>query len=678
MTPVQIDLNSDTEGWRIGNGLVECRVSVVAGELVWQVTDRARGRVAIPPSNTPHLEVDRNRVLWGQPRVTAEDQPDGSTVMRCATATEAGLTLIRCFQVWPNSPFVRAWGAIENRSSEPFTVTSAEMLRLALPPGQNLFHVNQFSWVYRRDFFSQYDVPIIEGRAATEIRMGSFPSSYSGPTSCAWFAVRDGESDWRSSRSDDAVPHTGYGIVAGIEFNGKSRLRAWAGAGVTHLVSTIDDLSHRVEPGDTFEVPAYFVGIFEGDWDEAGYVTQRFAEAHVHPPMPDANYPWAQYNSWGYDQNIDEAQQLAAIERCAQMGVEVVVMDLGWATQIGEWRAHPHKFPRGLAPLADRAHELGLRFGLHIPLAQANVNSPVAQQHPDWLIHRHEDYFGAAPLCLGHPPCRDWLIDEVVRLIDDYHVDYFVQDGEDMVKACYGGDSSCLSDDHNYTNSVEGIDQVIETVRRLRPQVIWENCEDGGCMLTYQMARLYHTTITVDNIATYATRQGVYGASYPFSPRYSVRYMQDDPTPYTLRSAIFGGPLILMQRVTEWTEDQMAQTRAAIEQYKALRGLVRDAKIIHLIPPRNNLDGKGWGWDAIQAVSADQSRSVVMVYRALGGAPDKVIRLRGLEPGAVYAVRLADAGVTMQASGAALASDGIPVRIDEFASEVIHLDRIGG
>ncbi len=66
------------------------------------------------------------------------------------------------------------------------------------------------------------------------------------------------------------------------------------------------------------------------------------------------------------------------------------------------------------------------------------------------------------------------------------------------------------------------------------------------------MARLYHSTITVDNIATYATRQGVYGASYPFSPRYSVRYMQDDPTPYTLRSAIFGGPLILMQQVTEW------------------------------------------------------------------------------------------------------------------------------
>jgi alpha-galactosidase len=423
-----------------------------------------------------------------------------------------------------------------------------------------------------------------------------------------------------------------------------------------------------------FDVPACFVGLFQGDWDEAGYVTQRFAEAHVHPPMPDEQYPWVQYNSWGYDQDIDEVQQLAAMERCANMVVEVVVLDLGWAAQIGEWRAHPTKFPHGLRPLSDRAHELGLKFGLHIPLAQANVASPVGQAHPDWLIHQDNDYFGAAPLCLGHKPCREWLIDQIVRLIDDYGVDYFVQDGEDMVKRCEKTTHTHTPGDSNYANSTQGLDVVIETVRRLRPNVIWENCEDGGCMLTYQMARLYYTTITVDNIATYATRQGVYGASYPFSLRYSVRYMQDDPTPYTLRSAIFGGPLILMQRVTEWDEGQIAQTRAAIDQYKQLRGLARNAKVIHLLPPRYNVEGKGWGWDAIQAVSPDQSRAVVMVYRAMGDTPRKTIYPRGLRADMLYQVHLADHNQSLERSGEALANDGIEVELPEMASEMIHID----
>ncbi len=658
--------------WHIGNDSIICSVREVAGQLWWQVIDPVRGRPALQPSHAPRARIGPRDATWHGAGMTQETHADGSIVMRCQAEGD-GMRLTRHFQIWPNFPFVRTWGSVDNCGDTPLIVTDAEILNLTMPPGQNLFHVNQFSWVYRNDFFSQYDVPLIPGRAATEIRMGSFPSSYSGPSSCAWFAARDGESDWHTMRSDDIAPHAGYGIVCGIEFNGKSRLRAWASSEAAHFVGAIDDLHHRVEPGDSFEVPAFFIGVFEGDWDEAGYITQRFAEAHVHPPAPDERHPWAQYNSWGYGQEINAAQQLAAIERCAQLGVEVVVMDLGWATQIGEWRAHPEKFPRGLKPLADRAHELGMRFGLHIPLAQANVNAPVAQQHPDWLIHRHEDYFGAAPLCLGHPPCREWLIGEIVRLIDDYHVDYFVQDGEDMVKACHESGSACSTHDHNYTNSVEGIDRVIETVRRLRPQVVWENCEDGGCMLTYKMARLYHTTITVDNIATYATRQGVYGASYPFSPRYSVRYMQDDPTPYSLRSAIFGGPLILMQRVTEWNEEQMAQTRAAIAEYKRLRALVRDAKIIHLIPPRNNLEGKGWGWDAIQAVSPDQTRSVVMVYRAQGGPASKVIRPRGLKAGCLYDVRLADAQVTIHAVGEALMREGVHLSLNELGSEMMEL-----
>ena len=75
MTPVQIDLNSDTEGWRIGNGLAECQVRVVAGELVWQVIDLARDRIPIPPSPAPHLEVDRDRVRWAHIDATAEELP---------------------------------------------------------------------------------------------------------------------------------------------------------------------------------------------------------------------------------------------------------------------------------------------------------------------------------------------------------------------------------------------------------------------------------------------------------------------------------------------------------------------------------------------------------------------------------------------------------------------------
>jgi hypothetical protein len=613
-------------------------------------------------------------VAWATARqISLDDSAAGARTLTIeATSEDAALALEQRVELFPDRPFVRLSAALTNRGDSPVSVTGCEILALDVPQAPlYMFHIDQFSWAYRRDFFSEHQAQVWPNRAPLEVRMGSFPSHHNGPSSCAWFALRPPPHD----QSDDQPPNQGPGLVCGVEFNGKSRLRAWAEPEICHFTSAVEDLAHTLAPGAGFEVPACFFGRYQGDWDEAGYVTQRFAEAYVHPPRPDDRHPWVQYNSWKYGQEIDEAQQLAVIDRCAELGVELVVVDLGWARAIGDWRPDPRKFPRGLAPLTERARSYGMRFGVHMALAQCSPAAPVASEHPDWLAGGYDDYFGAGFLCLGHEPCRAWLAGEILRLVAEEGLDYIVQDGEDMVKRCTRADHSHAPGDSNYSGSQLGLDALIETLRRERPGLVLENCEDGGCMMTYKMARLYHTSITVDNIATYATRQGVYGASYPFSPRYSVRYMEDDPTPYTLMSSIFGGPLILMQRIGDWGAEQVAATRAAIGQYKALRGLIRDAKIIHLRRPRANIEGGGWGWDAIQAVSAAKDRSVVMVYRAQGDLPARTFRPRGLLPGATYRVELA--GATSERTGASLAAEGVVVALPELAATMITIELVG-
>jgi hypothetical protein len=131
--------------------------------------------------------------------------------------------------------------------------------------------------------------------------------------------------------------------------------------------------------------------------------------------------------------------------------------------------------------------------------------------------------------------------------------------------------------------------------------------------------------------------------------------------------------LILMQRITEWTDEQIERTRAAIAEFKELRPLVRDAKIIHLLPPRYNVDGVGWGWDAIQAVAPNQSRSVVMVYRALGDVGRKRIQPRGLRQGAVYRVRADDRGEMAELTSEAI-QEGIELELGELESEILRFE----
>jgi len=660
--------------WILENPLLACHFVLEHGELTWHMTGRPGCGLDVASSQLGAVIADGRPLRWrahGEADVTQQAN-DTRTLTLNVLSEDGRLRLRQHAQIFPAHPFVRLWAALENIGDAPVTITGCAMLdlRVSLAGRNTLFHVEQFSWNYRPDKFALHKAQIVPGRAPHEIRMGAFGAHYWAPTSCAWAALRTG----LDPSDDPDAALSGDGLVIGIEFNGKSRLLAWSQGDHICLRSTIDDLAHLLAPEATFDIPACFLGRFHGDWDEAGYATQRFAEAHVHPPLPDDRYPWAQYNSWGYGQDINEAQQMEAIARCAELGIEAVVMDLGWARCIGDWRPDPAKFPRGLRPLSARCAELGMRFGVHIPLAQMNLAAPAAQAHPDWLIHTGDDYFGAAPICLGHAPCREWLIGEILKLIDEEGVNYIVQDGEDMVKRCWRTDHTHAPGDSNYANSERGLDLVIAAIRRERPHVVLENCEDGGCMLTYKMARLYHTSITVDNIATYGTRQGIYGASYPFSPRYSARYMQDAPNTYTLLSAIFGGPLILMQRITEWTPQQLAEARAAIAKYKELRPLVRDAKVIHLIAPRHSVNGAGWGWDAIQAVSPDRARSAVMVFRAMGDSPQRVVRPRGLQSEARYRVRSEDRGALGELTGAALMQDGLALRLAEFDSDLIWIE----
>ncbi|GIK73770.1 MAG: hypothetical protein BroJett021_27580 [Chloroflexota bacterium] len=661
-----------TSAWVLEHEELRCQVVWRDHQLYWRINHPHAPGGQTLPAPVSDLTERGQPIQWTKLIAVETDEANGAPRLTVTLEDNNGrLRLVRCFELFAGHAFARTWGAVERTDADADAplIDGAAILHMAVERPITLLHVEQFSWPYHKDFFSQRQIPLTPNIIAHELRMGSFPAHYTAPTSCAWVALRRGAPD-----VDPETPGSGPGLVVGVEFNGKSRLHAWATDDAAMIESRIDELAHLLQPGQPFEIPAFFVGCYEGDWDEAGYVTQRFAEAYVHPPMPDERYPWVQYNSWKYGQEIDEAQQLAVLERCAELGIEVAVLDLGWARTIGDWRPNPVKFPRGLRPIAERAHELGMKFGVHVAIAQMAPDAPAAIEHPDWLAFGGNDYYGAGAICLGHRPCQEWLIESLVRLVSEEQLDYIIQDGEDVVKRCLRTDHTHAPGDSNYANSTMGLDRVIQAVRQAHPHLVWENCEDGGCMLTYRMARLYHTSITVDNIATYATRQGIYGASFPFSPRYSVRYFEDEPTPYTLRSAIFGGPLILMQRIGDYNAQQMADAKAAIAQYKHLRTIIRGGKVIHLLPPRHNVEHHGRGWDAIQAVTPDQTRSVVMVYRALGGPDERTIRPRGLRPDAAYTVRYADAGVTVVRSAEDIQTHGVRVALGELGSEVIELE----
>src|ERR1041384_6286200 len=97
-----------------------------------------------------------------------------------------------------------------------------------------------------------------------------------------------------------------------------------------------------------------------------------------------------------------------------------------------------------------------MKFGLHFALAEADQGSPVLQQNPDWTSSVSDNYFGAQSLCLSNQATQEWLIAQAIRMIDEYHVDWILQDGENMVKQCTKTTHTHDPADSNYSNAVDG------------------------------------------------------------------------------------------------------------------------------------------------------------------------------------------------------------------------------
>lgn len=482
-------------------------------------------------------------------------------------------------------------------------------------------------------------------------------SSGSGGTYCTWMALRD-END--------------RGLFAGWEFDGEAQSSASYSSSSASLAlsTTIQSLNHPVDAGATFDLPGAFIGLFQGNWDEAGYRTQRFSEAALAAPAPDG-FPYVSWDSWGYETNINEDILRANADIASKLGVELFVVDLGWAREIGDWREDPEKFPSGIRALSDYVHSLGMKFGMHFALAEAMADSPVLQNNPDWTSSESYNYFDALSLCLSNQDTQDWVVNQAVAMIDNYNVDWLLQDGQNMVKKCVKTTHTHDPRDSNYANAVDGIDAVVARIRALRPNVMWENCEDGGSMMTFSMIQRYVTSTTNDASGALGARQGVYGATYPFSPRYADRYMPEDPSStYITRSYMFGGPWHLMNQLSGMTDDAVALATREIATYKNIRQQITSGMVYHVTPPPAS--GRT---DALQSYDAINDTAIAIVTREDTGNDYSDIRILGLQDGKTYRVHFQDDPRTLTMTGAQLSSAGVRVTLpDSQSAEIVYVE----
>jgi hypothetical protein len=546
-------------------------------------------------------------------------------------------------------------------------------------------------------------------------------------------SIGDGYS-WRGTSSPFAHPRAGeareiipYFFVrandksaawyTGIEFSGRVAMSLTRQAdvleGTTGLNAEPAPFRTRLAPGATFATPTIFVGASDGDIDNTANTLHRWVRAVLNDPatLRDPAYPLVTNNSWGSAMAIGETQAQRMMDDARKLGFEMFHVDAGWFRDVGDWRTDETKFPHGIAALADRAHALGMRFGLWADWAQAGIGtSPGALRVDDpavrrWLITDTPPDWKPAPfkgitIDLGVPAAKDWAMRETERLVSENHLDMLEHDGYVVAEGCDRSDhpharpdpahiKRYSDDEFPWIESTNDTDVSLHATRayydiqsalkRAHPNLLREICNDGGRMVDFGSAAHGDYFSIVDSYDPLSNRQAFYDASHVLPPAMLESYVKEWPTPtgekfrYMLRSGMLGWFTVMID-TNSWSAEQHVAAADEIAFYrKALRPLIRDANLYHVAP---RPDGKGW--DGIEYFDATHDRGVLYAFHGTDITPEKhTFLLRGLRPNLTYRLHFKDASSPDRTlTGRELQQAGVTVTLPRAeSSELVTIER---
>ncbi len=206
------------------------------------------------------------------------------------------------------------------------------------------------------------------------------------------------------------------------------------------------------------------------------------------------------YNSWyPYEFAVDEANCTGLLAECAELGVELFVIDDGWMpgrtndrTGLGDWVTDPERFPNGLAPIARACHERGMLFGLWVEPEMVNPDSELYRTHPEWVIHdpkrprseqRHQ-----LILNLARDDVRDWAIRQLDRVIEEYELDYLKWDMNRYASETGWPDAAPEHQQSLRIRYIQNLEKIWRHMNEKYPDLLLENCASGGGRSDFGMA----------------------------------------------------------------------------------------------------------------------------------------------------------------------------------------------
>ncbi|RPJ48775.1 MAG: hypothetical protein EHM21_07530, partial [Chloroflexi bacterium] len=205
----------------------------------------------------------------------------------------------------------------------------------------------------------------------------------------------------------------------------------------------------RLMPGEKIRTPRMTVLSWTGDSTRAVNLWRRWYLDHI-LPRPDGQplktrLACAATDTGEEFTNANEENQIRYMEQFKQAGFDFDVwwIDAGWYPcrdeqgdrrwwRTGTWEPDPKRFPVGFRKVSQKVTKQDASLLVWFEPERVYAGSLLDQEHPEWLLKARPKEEGKTDplrlLDLGSPQCRQWLTDQICRLVSDNGIKIYRQD----------------------------------------------------------------------------------------------------------------------------------------------------------------------------------------------------------------------------------------------------------
>lgn len=325
-------------------------------------------------------------------------------------------------------------------------------------------------------------------------------------------------------------------------------------------------------------------------------------------------------------------------------------MDDGWfgartsdRAGLGDWTPNPDRFPKGLKPLADYVHALGMQFGIWVEPEMVNPDSELYRAHPEWAQfqpgRKRTELRNQLVLNLAREDVQEYLWERLDALLSSAPIDYVKWD----FNRCFT-DAGWPGEPYPqklWVEHVRAFYALLDRLRAAHPGVAFESCSGGGGRIDLGVMARTDQVWTSDNTDPLDRLAIQHGFSQIHPARTMAAWVTDSPNNQlngrvsSLRFrfvSAMAGVLGVGGDLTEWTEEELAEAGSWVGLYKEIRPVVQRGDLYRLRPPTGGLS-------AVQYVHGDEVVVLAWLQAQHYGEPSAPLRLRGLDPTETYECR---------------------------------------